>query len=205
MGVTLSKLYTRTGDDGTTALVDGKRVPKSDLRVEAFGTADELNAWIGVLRTRAGGAASPLLREKSEIWFHEIQNHLFDLGSAVATSPAAGPLVHFDDEAPKRMEGEIDFLTARIPPLRNFVLPGGSELNAWAHVARTVCRRLERLLVRLHQAEPVDEAMRRYVNRLSDFLFAYSRWAAKEEGTPEYLWGQKAPVAEGGKSGEEKR
>jgi cob(I)alamin adenosyltransferase len=190
MGVRLGKLYTRTGDDGTTALVDGRRVAKSELRVEVFGTADELNAWVGMLRTRSAKAESPLLREKSEGWFREIQNHLFDLGGALATSPEAGPLVPFDDGAPERMEADIDFITGQLPPLRNFVLPGGSELNAAAHVARTVCRRLERLMVRLHQVEPVDEPMRRYANRLSDFLFAYSRWAAKEEGASEYLWGR---------------
>lgn len=188
MGVHLSRLYTRTGDDGTTALVDGRRVSKAELRVEVFGTADELNAWIGMLRTRAQRSESAALREKSEAWFRGIQNHLFDLGSALATDPAAGVLVHFEETADRDLEGMIDFITAQVPPLRNFVLPGGSELNAMSHVARTVCRRLERLTVRLHREAPVEEDMRRYINRLSDFLFAYGRWVAKEEGVAEFLW-----------------
>lgn len=179
MGNRLSKIYTRTGDDGTTGLGDGSRVAKDDLRVEAFGTADELNACVGLLRADlpAGHEAQKLLGE--------IQHDLFDLGGELCIPGyvllKAGQIV--------MLENAIDRLNENLPPLKEFILPGGSRAASLAHVARTVCRRTERRVHTLAQAEGnIGELPLQYLNRLSDYLFVLARVLAREEGGTEVLW-----------------
>ncbi|HUR61411.1 MAG TPA: cob(I)yrinic acid a,c-diamide adenosyltransferase [Candidatus Thermoplasmatota archaeon] len=184
----ISKVYTRTGDLGETALVGGQRVPKDDLRLEAYGTVDELNSWAGLCRAAVldsppvlGGLADSLLR---------VQHQLFNLGSILATLPAdvgpKQPRVTAADVA--WLEADMDRLTATLPPLRSFVLPGGSRVNSLCHLARTVCRRAERIVVRLHREGGCGEMEVRYLNRLSDAFFVWSRWATRELGAAETLW-----------------
>ncbi|MGO9361471.1 MAG: cob(I)yrinic acid a,c-diamide adenosyltransferase [Xanthobacteraceae bacterium] len=183
--VVLNRIYTRTGDDGTTALGNGERRPKYDLRIEAYGTVDEANAAIGVVRLHLGDA--PAL----DAMLGRIQNDLFDLGADLAV-PAR-------DDKPERLrvvaaqveriEREIDALNADLAPLTSFVLPGGSAAAAYLHVARTVCRRAERRVVELaaQADEPVGEAAIKYLNRLSDLLFVASR-TANGNGARDVLW-----------------
>ena len=187
--VVLNRIYTRTGDQGQTALGDGTRVPKHALRVEAYGTVDEVNATLGVARALADGAIAPDLA--SEIG--RIQNDLFDLGADLcrpeapdAPAPAHAPL-RVTDEQVERLEHAIDAMTTILQPLRSFVLPGGTLLAAQLHVARTVTRRAERLAVHLAESEPVAPPVLRYLNRLSDYLFVASRMA-NDEGRADVLW-----------------
>ena len=187
----LNRIYTRTGDAGETALASGERVPKDALRIECYGTVDELNAWIGVARETASelAAQAPELAELSASLLR-IQHELFNLGSVLATLPEKlGPRQPRIAEAEvAALEAEIDRATAQLAPLRSFVLPGGSRLNAELHVCRTVCRRAERTAVTLAREGGVDELCVRYLNRLSDALFVYSRWANQLLGVPETLW-----------------
>jgi cob(I)alamin adenosyltransferase len=186
--VVLSKIYTRTGDDGTTALGTGERRPKHDLRVEAYGTVDEANAAIGVARTRLAGAETQL-----DAMLAAIQNDLFDLGADLATPDDGGKPDHeplrIVPAQVSRIETDIDRLNADLQPLRSFVLPGGSDVAAALHMARTICRRAERAMVELAAREPgkVGDAALRYVNRLSDFLFVASRWV-NDKGGADILW-----------------
>lgn len=183
-----SLLYTRTGDLGTTSLVTGDRVSKSHPRLEAYGTIDELNAWIGVLTTDPGIPSSqlPLLSQ--------VQHRLFDLGAYLATpcdNDAIMPQIDsLGQAAISSLEHEIDHLDDAVPPLNRFVLPGGTRLAAWIHVARTVCRRAERHMVALAGMPDayVDPTALRYVNRLSDYLFVLSRYVNFTTGTPEIFW-----------------
>ncbi len=185
--VVLSKIYTRTGDDGTTALASGQRVAKYDLRVEAYGTVDETNAAIGLARlhTREGMPALDAVLAR-------IQNDLFDLGADLAHPDAAkdarGRLAVTDAQV-ERLEGEIDTLNRDLQPLRSFVLPGGSPAASFLHLARTVSRRAERLMVALASRpnEPIGPPALRYVNRLSDFLFVAARYA-NDKGRADVLW-----------------
>ena len=184
--VKINKIYTRTGDTGETGLVGGARVQKDSPRVEAYGEVDELNALIGWARTLAekGGATELVVK------LAEIQQALFDLGSELATPPGArwpGMIVVSEPQV-KQLEGWIDELIADVPELRSFVLPGGTELNAALHIARTVCRRTERAILRLSRRETVSQPLLVYVNRLSDLLFAMARYESKRSNTPEYLW-----------------
>lgn len=183
--VGLSRIYTRTGDAGMTGLVGGQRVPKDDLRIEAYGTVDELNAWIGLVRSHLDGPTAPLAPT-----LLRVEHQLFNLGSCLATVPAdLGPRQPRTTDADIAwLESEIDACTAQLPALRSFVLPGGSRLDAMLHVARTVCRRAERLAVTLEREAGGLAREVRYLNRLSDALFTWSRWAAKAEGKPETLW-----------------
>ncbi len=185
--VKLNRIYTRTGDDGTTGLGSGKRVPKYDLRVESYGTVDEANACIGMARLHA--AALPDL----DRMLMRIQNDMFDLGADLCTPDSGEPLAYeplrIVQSQVERLEREIDELNAALEPLRSFVLPGGSTLAAHLHLARTVTRRAERLMTELvaQPGERVGSAAMKYVNRLSDFLFVASRWVnAKGEG--DVLW-----------------
>ena len=186
--VVLNKIYTKTGDDGTTALATGERRPKDDLRISAYGTIDETNAAIGLARTEL----SPELSELDAM-LSAIQNDLFDLGAELAT-PADGsakPGARLEIVAAQvaRVESAIDSLNAELSPLRSFVLPGGSRAAAALHLARTIARRAEREMVTLKRAEPEHVAAPAlvYVNRLSDFLFVASRFVnAKGEG--DVLW-----------------
>jgi cob(I)alamin adenosyltransferase len=183
--VVLNRIYTRTGDAGETALGDGSRVAKHAVRVEAYGTVDELNAALGLARLHAAGEVGEAIAR--------IQNDLFDLGADLCQ-----PNMEKDAEAeytPLRMvpaqadwlEGEIDRMNARLEPLRSFILPGGSALAAHLHHARTVCRRAERLAVALAAVESVNEAALVYLNRLSDWCFVASR-VANDNGAGDILW-----------------
>jgi cob(I)alamin adenosyltransferase len=187
----LNRIYTRTGDAGETALASGERVPKDARRIDCYGTVDELNAWIGVARETAAEleAQAPELAELSASLLR-IQHELFNLGSVLATLPdKLGPRQPRIAEAEvAALEAEIDRATAQLEPLRSFVLPGGSRLNAELHVCRTVCRRAERTAVTLAREGGADELSVRYLNRLSDALFVYSRRANQLLGAPETLW-----------------
>lgn len=186
--VGLSRIYTRTGDDGTTALVGGHRVRKDSLRIEAYGTVDELNAWIGL--ARAAALDSPPAAQPMAATLLRIQHQLFNLGSSLSTLPKelkpGQPRV--TDTEIAWLESEMDKLTATLPPLTSFVLPGGSRLNALLHLARTVCRRAERVATALQHAEGGCEVEVRYLNRLSDALFVWSREASRATGQAETLW-----------------
>lgn len=186
--VVLNKIYTRTGDDGTTALGSGQRLKKYDLRIESYGTIDEANAAIGMARIHLGGQPQNL-----EAMLFRIQNDLFDLGADLCV-PDRGEKLPYEplritDAQVTRLETEIDTLNQHLNPLRSFVLPGGTAGAAALHVARTVTRRAERIMVHLADQpnEPVNAAALKYVNRLSDFLFVASRYA-NEMGTLDVLW-----------------
>lgn len=186
----LDKIYTRTGDGGKTSLITGERVSKGSLRVEGFGTVDELNSVIGILRTLALQGRVLPIQEESEHTLKQVQNDLFDIGAvlACASGREKGVLPEFAETRTAFLEARIDRCQEVLESLASFVLPGGSSLNAYAHLARTVCRRAERLLWRLHEEEPVPVAVLVYLNRLSDYLFVLSRWVLHMEGQPEFLW-----------------
>lgn len=186
--VVLNKIYTRTGDKGTTALGTGTRVPKSDLRIAAYGTVDETNAAVGIVRQHLGADQSAV-----DAILSRVQNDLFDLGADLCTPDTGEPLeyepLRVSDRQVERLEAEIDTLNGDLQPLRSFVLPGGSPAAAALHVARTVCRRAERLMVELdgQDAEHVSQPALRYVNRLSDLLFVASRYV-NDKGESDVLW-----------------
>lgn len=184
--VKINRIYTRTGDDGSTGLVGGERVAKNCFRVAAYGEVDELNSFLGQALTLASRCSRTALQGKLET----IQNELFDLGAELASAPGTDlsgmPTVSASQVA--RLESWIDELCNGMPELRSFVLPGGTELNTSLHIARAVCRRAERAVLTLHQHEPVSEPVRAYVNRLSDLLFAMARFESHAAGIPEYLW-----------------
>jgi cob(I)alamin adenosyltransferase len=183
--VVLNRIYTRTGDDGTTALGSGERRPKYDLRVAAYGTVDETNAAIGIARLHTG--SWPEL----DAMLGRIQNDLFDLGADLAVPEREGKPERLRIVASQveRLEHEIDALNDQLAPLTSFVLPGGTPAAAHLHLARTICRRAERIIVELasSDAEPVGQAGIQYMNRLSDFLFVASR-AANHNGAGDVLW-----------------
>ncbi|MGO4836342.1 cob(I)yrinic acid a,c-diamide adenosyltransferase [Rhizobiaceae sp. 2RAB30] len=186
--VKLNKIYTRTGDDGTTGLGTGERRLKSDLRVEAYGTVDEANATVGLARLHTA-AAHPEI----DAMLARIQNDLFDLGADLATPDDGKPLAYeplrINASQVTRIETDIDSVNAHLQPLRSFVLPGGSPASAALHLARTVARRAERLMVALAQdpAEIVNRDGIRYINRVSDFLFVAAR-AVNDNGNADVLW-----------------
>ena len=189
--VAINRVYTRGGDKGETGLAGGQRVPKDSLRIEAYGTVDELNATIGVARATVEEsiAGHGTLAELDAI-LKRVQHELFNVGSILATLPQD---VHprqarVTEVEIAQLEAEIDRMNAVLPALRSFVLPGGCRLNADLHVCRTVCRRAERIAVALARQEPIDGEIIRYLNRLSDALFVWSRWASHTLGVPEILW-----------------
>ena len=195
--VALNRIYTRMGDQGQTHLAGGQSIPKDSPRIDCCGTVDELNAFVGAACISAAEQVPqlvPILRR--------VQHELFNLGSILATRP--------EDVHPKQaritaaeieqLEREIDEMNAELPPLRSFVLPGGSRLNADLHVCRTVCRRAERIAVSLARQEQIPPEVIQYLNRLSDALFVWSRWVNHVLGVPEVLWepnqsasGQRSP------------
>jgi len=180
----INRVYTRRGDTGQTSLVGGQRLPKNDLRIEAYGTVDELNSFIGLARESARE-----LPELDQILLR-VQHELFNLGSILATMPEnvhpkQARITSADSE---QLEREIDRMNEGLPLLRSFVLPGGSRINAELHICRTICRRAERVCVGLAAETQVDEASLKYLNRLSDALFVWSRWASHRLGVPEILW-----------------
>jgi cob(I)alamin adenosyltransferase len=194
MSVLLSKIYTKSGDQGLTGLVGGQRVPKSDLRIECYGQVDELNAHVGLLVEHLMERKldlNPENFEKAQSWLIAIQNELFDLGSVLATAPGDSYPGMSDFESPERcerLERQMDQMLENLPNLQSFVLPGGSMLNAQAHVCRTVTRRCERLNCLLEEREASRPGTVRYLNRLSDWFFVWSRWIQKELGQEEVLW-----------------
>ena len=183
--IALNRIYTKGGDKGQTSLVGGRRVSKDTLRIECYGTVDELNAFIGMACVSAIEEVPPLV----EI-LERVQNELFNLGSMLATPPG--------DVQPKQpritsveiaqLEKEIDTMNEDLPALRSFVLPGGSRVSTQLHACRTICRRAERIAVRLAHEEEVPPEAIQYLNRLSDALFVWSRWANHFLNVPEMLW-----------------
>ena len=187
----ITKVYTRTGDAGKTRLAGGQPVWKDSLRVEAYGTVDELNSSIGMVRVfnqeivehnKQAGQLEDELRG--------VQNKLFDVGSILATIPGQTfknmPQVLASDVT--RLEKMIDRCQKSLEPLKEFILPGGGKVSGFLHQARTICRRAERVCVALSKIEPVDPTIIKFVNRLSDALFVLARWVAKTQGEPEFLW-----------------
>jgi cob(I)alamin adenosyltransferase len=177
------KIYTRTGDDGTTGLIGGSRVAKSDSRIECYGTVDELNACLGLAATVIDASIASSIRQ--------IQNELFVLGSHLATegdAPANVSIPELDESIIHRLELQIDAAESRLQPLRQFILPGGCESAARLHLARTICRRAERLLVAFAQDRPVPPLVMTYMNRLSDWLFVHARLANRLAGVDDIPW-----------------
>jgi cob(I)alamin adenosyltransferase len=187
----ITKVYTKTGDAGKTRLAGGQQVWKDSLRVEAYGTVDELNASIGVARVMnadmIGRQAHAEQLEKELRW---IQNKLFDIGGILATAPGQTfknmPQVVEQDVT--KLEKTIDRCQKELAPLKEFILPGGGKVSGFLHQARTVCRRAERICIRLAKEETVDAQINIFLNRLSDALFVLARWVAKTQGEAEFLW-----------------
>jgi cob(I)alamin adenosyltransferase len=189
--IALNRIYTRRGDSGETSLVGGQRVPKDAIRIEAYGTVDELNSFVGMACVSAEdlGTKEPRLLELAAI-LKRVQHELFNLGSILATLPEdvhpRQPRVTEAEVA--QLEREIDRMNEELQDLRSFVLPGGCRINAELHVCRTICRRAERLLIALRRQEQIPSETVQYLNRLSDALFVWSRWANRTLGVPEVLW-----------------
>lgn len=178
MGNRLSKIYTRTGDDGSTGLGDGSRVSKDATRVEAYGTVDETNAHVGVLRASLSAA------HEAQVMLEHIQHDLFDVGGELCIP---GYTIVTQDYI-ERLEQAIDAINAHLPPLKDFILPGGSLPAAQAHVLRTICRRAERRTFTLSQSEAINPLALQYLNRLSDYFFVLARQLARADGGHEVLW-----------------
>ncbi|MCG3174207.1 MAG: Cob(I)yrinic acid a,c-diamide adenosyltransferase [Myxococcota bacterium] len=191
MAIRITRVYTRTGDQGTTRLVGGQETPKDHPRIEAYGTIDELNSVMGLARTAVSKKAAqfPELKKLEDI-LTRISHELFNLGSELATLPAdlhpQQPRV--TQEMVDRLEREMDEMNERLPHLKSFVLPGGDWPEAFLHQARTVCRRAERQMAAMLRAGEIEPVMMRYVNRLSDACFVWGRWAALTGGEREFLW-----------------
>ncbi len=185
--VTLNKIYTKTGDDGTTALVGGERRVKHDLRIEAYGTVDELNSFIGAARLHLDKG------DDVEIMLGLVQNDCFDLGADLATAQADSELdyepLRITEAQVTRLESDIDTLNADLSPLKSFILPGGSASATHLHLARTIARRAERIISHLSEnpEETINQNALKYVNRLSDFLFVAARWC-NNKGADDVLW-----------------
>ncbi|MEZ5835990.1 MAG: cob(I)yrinic acid a,c-diamide adenosyltransferase [Geminicoccaceae bacterium] len=177
--VTLTKIYTRGGDEGRTSLGDSRRVAKHSARVEAYGTVDELNAVVGVVRLHVDEGVDAILSR--------VQNDLFDLGADLCRPGNDDGCLRIADAQVERLEGEIDAMNGELAPLNSFVLPGGSPAAAHLHVARTVCRRAERLVSRLGEDETVNPVALRYLNRLSDHFFVMARYL-NDRGSRDVLW-----------------
>lgn len=183
--IALNRIYTRTGDRGQTHLAGGQSVAKDSARIECYGTVDELNAFVGMACLSASEAAPELAGI-----LRRVQHELFNLGSILATLPedVHPKQARITSEEITRLEREIDRMNADLAPLRSFVLPGGSRLNTELHACRTICRRAERLAVRLSREENTPPEAVQYLNRLSDAFFVWSRWANHVQGIPEVLW-----------------
>src|SRR5215472_643366 len=187
----ITKVYTRTGDAGKTRLAGGQQVWKDSLRVEAYGTVDELNASIGVARVlnaeMVGRQAQAEQLEEDLRW---IQNKLFDVGGILATAPGQTfkNMPQVGEQDVTKLEKMIDRCQKDLAPLKEFILPGGGKVSGFLHQARTICRRAERICIRLAKEEPVDAQINIFLNRLSDALFVLARWVAKTQGEAEFLW-----------------
>ena len=187
----ITKVYTRTGDKGKTRLAGGQQVWKDSVRVEAYGDVDELNSTIGVIRAfNADSVGIHSSADRLEEELRWVQSKLFDVGGLLATAPGQTfknmPTVTGRDVT--RLEKLIDRCQKDLPPLKEFILPGGGKISSLLHQARTICRRAERLCVRLGREEPLDPSLVRFLNRLSDTLFVLARWMAKQQNQPEFLW-----------------
>lgn len=190
MAIRINRVYTRTGDQGQTGLVGGQRVPKDSLRIEAYGTVDELNAAVGLARAFNQHAPASPARNRLEEILRGVQNELFDLGSELATPPSAyrDGMFRVSDENVIALEQIMDDCEKDLEPLNSFVLPGGGRVSAFLHQCRTVCRRAERDVLRLQRAEDLGSGPLRYLNRLGDLFFVLSRWIGKHSGEQEFLW-----------------
>lgn len=193
--VRLNRIYTRTGDKGMTRLVGAQEVPKDSLRIEAYGTVDELNTIIGLARTFLEQSPAPdEVKAVLSGWLKPLQHNLFNLGADLATRMedrwATMPLIDQGDI--DALEQVMDHLNEDLPDLTSFVLPGGGPVNAFLHQARTVCRRAERITITLSREEPLGDFVVPYLNRLSDALFVWSRWVARKLGESEWLWEPKS-------------
>jgi cob(I)alamin adenosyltransferase len=190
MAIRINRVYTRTGDQGDTGLVGGHRIGKDDLRIECYGTVDELNATLGLARLHSQPVPGAEGLAELDAILGRVQSELFNLGSLLATRAQdlrpTQPVIH--DHHISRLENEIDRFNEHLPELRSFVLPGGGSLGAYLHLCRTVCRRAERLTVSLARRETVPPEAVQYLNRLSDALFVFARHAARVTGTAEVLW-----------------
>ncbi|WP_304237701.1 cob(I)yrinic acid a,c-diamide adenosyltransferase [Jiulongibacter sediminis] len=180
----MAKIYTKTGDKGKTGLIGGKRVSKGELRIEAYGTVDELNAWIGLLRDTTE-------QEERKVFLKDVQDKLFTIGAEMAneTKLADEPIHNLTEEDVDVIENKIDEMNLHLKDLRHFILPGGHVLVSYTHLARTVCRRAERCAIRLHDEEGLNFLIIKYLNRLSDYFFVLGRQVAKELGVEEVKWG----------------
>ena len=180
-----TKIYTKTGDSGSTSLIGGTKVPKNDIRIDAYGTVDELNSWIGLINDQLNTAEF-----KNEL--KDIQDRLFTIGSSLACDTDKEPKMKLPDLHEtdiKLLEIKIDEMTAQLPPMKSFILPGGHITISSIHITRTVCRRAERLIVGMKQHDLfVDEKIIQYLNRLSDYLFTLARYAAEKLGVEEVPW-----------------
>jgi cob(I)alamin adenosyltransferase len=184
------KIYTKTGDKGTTALFGGTRVPKHHIRIESYGTVDELNSWVGLIRDQEIDSYTNLLLQN-------IQDRLFTLGAILATDPEKATLKSgkerlnipkITEKDIRLLEKEMDMMNESLPPMTHFVLPGGHQTVSFCHIARTVCRRAERLATHLNENEPVDELVLKYLNRLSDYLFVLARKLSHDLQAKEIKW-----------------
>ena len=178
------RIYTKTGDDGTSGLIGGTRVQKYDLRLESYGTIDELNSWIGLIRTQE-------IDPRSKEILLSVQNNLFVIGARLATDQSKADLsgkLPFSSDEIIRLETEMDWMLDQLPPMEHFVLPGGSNAISYCHLARTVCRRAERRVCLLAKEVNISVDVMKYLNRLSDYLFVLSRKVAEDEGIKEVPW-----------------
>lgn len=177
------KIYTKTGDKGFTSLIGGTRVPKYDLRIETYGTVDELNSYIGLIRDQE-------ISDLQSVFLKEIQDRLFTIGSVLASDPEKSrmklPDLYVSDV--ELLEQQIDQMTKELPELRHFILPGGGQSVSFCHIARCVCRRAERLVVHLSEESHVDQTVIIYLNRLSDYLFVLARKLCMDMNVPENQW-----------------
>ena len=178
------EIYTRTGDDGTTGLIGGTRVKKYDIRLEAYGTIDELNSYIGLVRSLQTDQYADSVLEK-------IQQKLFVIGATLATDESSGKINELRSVSEAditKLEHEMDQMFTVLPKLNNFILPGGCQASSFCHIARTVCRRAERRIVELSEKTALDINLIKYINRLSDYLFVLSRKVSMDQKAPEILW-----------------
>lgn len=177
------KIYTKTGDSGQTSLIGGTRIPKHHYRIEAYGTVDELNSWIGLIGDECA-------EEELKLFLRKIQHQLFDLGSNLAADPQKNKmkLPEIEEGDVTAIEARIDKMNLALPELKNFILPGGHAEVSHIHIARCVCRRAERNMTALHEAEKINETLIHYVNRLSDFLFVLARYKALYLNVNEIKW-----------------
>lgn len=190
MPIRITRVYTRSGDQGDTALVGGRRVPKDDTRIEAYGTIDELNSVVGLARVFNERAPQNAARDRLEEILKRLQNELFDLGSELATPADAfyDGMFRVGESDVTALEQLMDDCQQDLEPLNSFILPGGGPVSGFLHQCRTVCRRAERIVLQLGREADIGPWPLRYLNRLSDLFFVLSRWIGKHSGETEYLW-----------------